>query len=117
MPNPLLEWDRLPPFAAIKPEHVEPAVDAVLAENRTALAKLGALAAPAWDNFVEPLESLADRLHRAWAPVAHLNATLSTPELRAAYNACLPKLSDYNTEVGQDARLQRAYQALKDGPA
>jgi len=117
MKNPLLQWDRLPPFADIKPEHVEPAVDAVLAENRAALAKLGALAAPAWDSFVEPLETLGDRLHRAWAPVAHLNATMSTPELRAAYNACLPKLADYDTELGQDERLQRAYRAIKDGAA
>ncbi|HEU5398165.1 MAG TPA: M3 family metallopeptidase [Gammaproteobacteria bacterium] len=117
MPNPLLAWDRLPPFADIKPEHVEPAVDAVLAENRAALASLGTLTAPAWDNFVEPLESLGDRLHRAWAPVAHLNATMSTPELRAAYNACLPKLADYDTELGQDERLQRAYRAIKDGAA
>jgi len=117
MANPLLEWDSFPPFAEIKPEHVEPALDAVLAQNRAAVAKLATLAEPDWDNFVEPLETLGDRLHRAWAPVAHLNATMSTPELRAAYNACLPKLSDYSTELGQDERLQRAYQALKDGKA
>src|SRR5690348_12318856 len=117
MSNPLLEWDHLPPFADIKPEHVEPAVDAVLAENRAVLARLGTLAAPAWDSFVEPLETLGDRLHRAWAPVAHLNATMSTPELRAAYNACLPKLADYDTELGQDERLQRAFRAIKDGAA
>lgn len=117
MHNPLTRWDSFPPFAEIKPEHVEPALDAVLAENRAAIAQLATLPAPDWNSFVEPLESLGDRLHRAWAPVAHLNATMSTPELRAAYNACLPKLSDYSTEVGQDARLQRAYQALKDSPS
>ena len=117
MDNPLTRWDSFPPFAEIKPEHVEPAVDAVLAENRAAIERLATLPAPDWDNFVEPLESLGDRLHRVWAPVAHLNATMSTPELRAAYNACLPKLSDYSTEVGQDTRLQRGYQALKDSPA
>ena len=117
MDNPLTRWDSFPPFAEIRPEHVEPALDAVLAENRAALDRLATLPAPDWNSFVEPLESLGDRLHRAWAPVAHLNATMSTPELRAAYNACLPKLSDYSTEVGQDARLQRGYQALKDGPA
>ena len=117
MTNPLLDWDSFPPFTEIKPEHVEPALDAVLGDNRTMLERLATLPAPDWGNFVEPLESLGDRLHRAWAPVAHLNATMSTPELRAAYNACLPKLSDYSTEVGQDARLQRAYQALKDSPA
>jgi len=117
MTNPLLEWDSFPPFAYIKPEHVEPALDAVLAQNRAAVTELAVLAAPDWNDFVEPLETLGDRLHRVWAPVAHLNATMSTPELRAAYNACLPKLSDYSTELGQDERLQRGYQALKDGKA
>ena len=117
MTNPLLGWDTLPPFAHIKPEHVEPAVDEVLAENRAALKHLATLPAPDWQNFVESLESLGDRLHRAWAPVGHLNATMSTPELRAAYNACLPNLSEYSTELGQDERLQKAFLALKQGPA
>src|SRR5579859_5330737 len=115
MANPILNWDAFPPFAEIKPEHVEPAVDAVLAQNRAAVAELATLPDPDWGGFVEPLETLGDRLHRAWAPVSHLNATMSTPELRAAYNACLPKLSDYSTELGQDERLQRGYRALKDG--
>src|SRR5690348_14534748 len=117
MDNPLTRWDSFPPFAEIKPEHVEPALDAVLAENRAALKHLATLPAPDWQNFVESLESLGDRLHRAWAPVGHLNATMSTPELRAAYNACLPKLSEYSTELGQDERLQKAFLALKQSPA
>lgn len=116
MKNPLLAWDVLPPFSRIKPEHVEPAVDTVLAENRAALAQIAALSEPGWENFEAPLETLADRLHRAWAPVSYLNAVKSSPELRAAYNACLPKLADYDTEFSQDERLQRGYRALKDGP-
>ncbi|HEY1772014.1 MAG TPA: M3 family metallopeptidase [Gammaproteobacteria bacterium] len=117
MANPLLEWDTLPPFAHIKPEHVEPALDAVLAENRSAVLALSSLTAPDWQNFIEPQETLGDRLHRVWAPVAHLNATMSNPELRKVYNACLPKLSEYSTELGQNEHLQRGYRALKDGAA
>jgi oligopeptidase A len=117
MSNPLLEWDSLPPFAHIKPEHVEPALDAVLAENRAAVAALSSLQAPDWQDFVEPQETLGDRLHRVWAPVAHLNATMSSPELRKVYNACLPKLSEYGTELGQNGHLQQGYQALKDSSA
>ncbi|HEY4128495.1 MAG TPA: M3 family metallopeptidase [Gammaproteobacteria bacterium] len=117
MSNPLLEWDSLPPFAHIKPEHVEPALDAVLAENRAAVAALSSLKAPDWQDFVEPQETLGDRLHRVWAPVAHLNATMSSPELRKVYNACLPKLSEYGTELGQNGHLQQGYQALKDSSA
>jgi oligopeptidase A len=117
MHNPLLEWDTLPPFGRIRPEQVEPAVDTVLAENRAALVTLISQSAPTWDSLIEPLETLDDRLHRAWAPAAHLNAVMNNPEIRAAYNACLPKLADYDTEFGQNAALQRAYRALKDGSA
>ena len=117
MSNPLLDWDTLPPFSQIKPEHVEPALDAVLADNRAAVASLSALAAPDWQGFVEPQETLGDRLHRVWAPVAHLNATMSNPELRKAYNACLPKLSEYSTELGQDAGLQCGFRLLKESAA
>jgi oligopeptidase A len=117
MANPLLDWDTLPPFAHIKPEHVEPALDAVLAENRAAVAALSALGASDWQSFVEPQETLGDRLHRVWAPVAHLNATMSNPDLRKAYNACLPKLSEYGTELGQNENLQRGFRALKESAA
>ena len=116
MSNPLLEWDALPPFSRIRPEDVEPAVDTVLAENRAALQTLSAIAVPGWQDFIEPQESLADRLHRAWAPVGHLNAVMSSKELRAAYNACLARLAEYDTELGQNEALQRGYRALKAGP-
>ncbi len=116
MNNPLLEWDVLPPFSRIRPEHIEPAVDAVLADNRAALESLSTIAAPDWINFIEPQEDLADRLHRAWAPVGHLNAVMSNKELRTAYNACLARLAEYDTELGQNEALQRGYRALKAGP-
>ena len=117
MTNPLLEWDELPPFDRIRAEHIEPAVDAVLAANRAELAALESLSSPSWETLIEPLETLDDRLHRAWAPAAHLNATMNSPEIRAAYNACLPKLADYDTELGQSEGLCRGYRALRDGVA
>jgi oligopeptidase A len=113
--NPLTDWDVLPPFEHIRAEHIEPAVAAVLAENRAQLQKLEVLAGPSWENFIEPLETLDDRVHRAWSPAVHLNAVLNTPAIRSAYNACLPKLSDYGTELGQNAALHRRYVALKQG--
>ena len=117
MTNPLIEWETLPPFRRIRAEHVEPAVDAVLAENRATLKSLEALTTPDWDSFVEPMETLDDRLHRAWGPAVHLNAVMNSPELRAAYNTCLPKLADYDTEIGQSESLYRGYRALRDGAA
>ncbi len=114
--NPLLSQDGLPLFSRIRAEHIEPAVDAVLMENRSALARIVALDHPTWDNFVEPLETLDQRLHRTWSPAAHLNAVMNSPDIRQAYNACLPKLSDYATELDQNEHLQHGYAELQSGP-
>ncbi|MCW8828143.1 MAG: oligopeptidase A [Gammaproteobacteria bacterium] len=116
MQNPLLQMNDLPPFQAIKPEHVEPAVDAVLAENRAEVVRLlerddGF----SWFTLVEPLEALDDRLSRIWSPVSHMNAVVNNPKLRSAYEACLPKLSDYATEMGQNEQLYQAFEWIRNG--
>ncbi|MBB3192017.1 oligopeptidase A [Halomonas cerina] len=118
--NPLLEPHELPPFAEIRAEHVVPAIEELLEENRTAIERLVAQAAeqaPTWESLAAPLEALNDRLSRTWSPVSHLNGTMNSPELREAYQACLGKLSDYSTWLGQHEGLFQAWQALKDGPA
>ncbi|MBV5308514.1 M3 family metallopeptidase, partial [Chromatium okenii] len=113
MSNPLLNDSKLPAFAAICPEHIEPAIDARLAACREHIAELTAIiTAPTWDNFIEPLDLVDDQLNRTWSPVGHLNGVLNSDALRAAYNACLPKLSDYGTEVGQNEALFKAYQIV-----
>ncbi|MCF1182235.1 oligopeptidase A [Marichromatium gracile] len=113
MSNPLLETQTLPAFSRIGPEHVEPALDAQLAECRALIERLTReIAVPTWENFIEPLEESEDRLGRVWSPVSHLNSVLNSEALRTAYNACLPKLSDYGTEVGQNEALFRAYRAV-----
>lgn len=116
--NPLLQPFDLPPYSRIKPEHIEPAVDTILADNRAALAKLLSEQSgqPTWDSFVLALDELGERLGRAWSPVSHLNAVCNGPELRKAYEACLPKLSEYWTELGQNRDLFNAYRALATGP-
>ena len=113
MPNPLLDDAGLPAFARILPEHVEPALDARLDACRAEIARLThEVPVPTWENFVEPLEEMDDTLGRTWSPVGHLNGVLDSEALRTAYNACLPKLSDYGTEVGQNEDLFRGYQAV-----
>lgn len=115
MSNPLLGTDGLPDFAAIRPEHVEPAIDTILADNRAEIARLLQQARPyTWKNIVAPVEALEDRLSRAWSPVSHLNSVANTSELRAAYNACLPKLSDYSTELGHNRALFDAYKEVRE---
>jgi oligopeptidase A len=116
MSNPLLEQTGLPAFSQIRPEHVEPAIDHLLAENRQRIAELlEKVGQPTWHNLVEPIEEWEDRLGRAWSPVSHMNSVVNSEALRAAYNACLPKLSDYGTEMGQNERLYAAYKAVAEG--
>ena len=119
MPNPLLDHAGLPAFSRIRPEHVEPAVREVTAANRAAVETiLAAAEPPGWDNLIAPLEALDHRLSRTWAPVGHLNAVLNSEALRQAYNACLPLLSEYSTELGQHEGLFRAFQRVlaEEGP-
>ncbi|MGB5651580.1 MAG: M3 family metallopeptidase, partial [Sedimenticolaceae bacterium] len=113
MSNPLLEQTGLPAFSHIRPQHVEPAIDQLLAENRRRIAELlDSVKKPTWQNLVEPIEEWEDRLGRVWSPVSHMNSVMNSDELRAAYNACLPKLSDYGSEMGHNDRLYAAYKAV-----
>ena len=112
--NPLLDFTDLPRFDAIKPEHVTPAVDVLLAQNRAVVTQLETDATPTnWDDFVEPLENVTEKLGRAWGIVGHLNAVVDTPELRASYNENQPKITEFWTELGQNLALFEKYKGLK----
>jgi oligopeptidase A len=116
--NPLLDFSGLPRFSAIRVEHVLPAVEWVLADNRASIDRLlDRTESYTWDNLVQPLEDLGHRFSRIWSPVGHLNAVVNRPELRDAYDACLPLISAYLTELGQNERLYRAYQAIRNDPS
>ena len=116
MHNPLLEMEGLPPFSQIQPEHVEPAIDQLLKLSREQTELLLSNGQPfTWANLIAPLERLDDRLGRTWSPVSHMNSVVNSEELRQVYNACLPKLSEYATEMGQNERLFNAYQAVAEG--
>ena len=109
--NPLLDFSGLPRFADIKPEHVTPAIDQLLADGRATTA-VALNAQPTWNEFVAPLEDANERIGRAWGQVAHLHAVMDNPPLREVYNANLPKLTQYWTELGQNQALFDKYKAL-----
>jgi oligopeptidase A len=116
--NPLLDFSGLPHFADIRPEHVTPAVDQLLGEGRAVLARVTDAHVPdTWDAFVVPLEDANERLSRAWGQVAHLHAVLDSPALRECYNANLPKLTQYWTELGHNTGLFEKYRRLREAPA
>lgn len=113
--NPLLDFSDLPRFDAIKPEHVTPAIDALLARSRAVIAQLEApMQQVSWNDFIEPLENTTEQLGRAWGVVGHLNAVQDTPELRAAYNENQPKLTEFWTGVAQNIALFDKYKALQN---
>ena len=113
--NPLLDFSGLPRFSDFGTEHVSPAVDTLLAENRALIAKLAAAEVPAtWNDFVEPLEDANERLGRAWGQVGHLNAVMNSPELREVYNANLPKITQYYTEISQHQGLLEKFRSLRN---
>lgn len=116
MSNPLLSFEGLPPFSQIKPEHVQPAVEKLIQACRDNIEQLLKQEQFTWDNFILPLTEMGDRFSKVWSPVSHLNAVKNSPELRAAYQACLPLLSEYSTWVGQHKGLYQAYEKLKNSP-
>ncbi|RKZ35318.1 MAG: oligopeptidase A, partial [Gammaproteobacteria bacterium] len=113
--NPLLEPRGLPTFSKIRPEHVRPAIEHLIDDGRRAISALLAdLGEGRWDDLLPPLEEIDDRLDRAWSPVSHLHSVADNPELRAAYNACLPLLTDFANEMGQNQELYRAFQKIRE---
>jgi oligopeptidase A len=117
MTNPLLADPLLPDFSAIRPEHILPAIEVRIAHCREVIAAVTQDPTQAtWENFIQPIELADEQLNRSWSPVSHLNAVLNSDALREAYNACLPKLSDYGSEVGQNPELLRGYQRVAEQP-
>ena len=112
--NPLIDYPALPPFSQIQPEHVLPAVEQLVAEGGARIEQVLAEGNFDYAHLVQALDQEDDRLGKAFGPAGHLNAVAQNEALRNAYNSCLPLLSEYGTEVGQNAALCAAYQALRD---
>ncbi|MDH2997573.1 oligopeptidase A [Pasteurellaceae bacterium LFhippo2] len=114
--NPLLNYTGLPAFSQIKAEHIQPAVEAVIKECRDVIEAVAQIENPTWENFYLPQAIAGDKFSRAWSPVGHLNGVKNSPELREAYQACLPLLSEYSTWAGQHQGLYQGYVKLKNSP-
>ncbi|MFZ9298112.1 MAG: M3 family metallopeptidase [Hylemonella sp.] len=113
MNNPLLDFTDLPLFDRIKPEHVAPAIDSLLAQSEAALATVSAPDyAARWADITRVLDVATERLGRAWSAVSHLNNVADSPELRAAFNAALPRVTDFWTRLGADENLYAKYKAI-----
>ncbi len=109
MSNPLLDLETLPAFDRIEASHARPALEHVLSENRARLALLMAQPNPTFASLVIPVEELSYRLSRVWSPIGHLNAVANSAEMRQAYNECVPLLTAYSSELGQNTALYAGY--------
>jgi oligopeptidase A len=113
MNNPLLDTDGLPAYDQVRPDHVAPALDLLLGQANAALESVSAEAYPAdWMALSRGLDCANERLGRAWGVVSHLNAVSDTPELRAAFNAGLPRVTEFWTRLGAHAPLYAKYRAI-----
>jgi len=111
--NPLLDLADLPRFDAITPDTVGPAIDQLLADANESLETVCADSFPAeWTALASRLDVATERLSSAWGAVSHLNSVADTPELRAAYNAALPRVTEFWTRLGADERLYAKYKAM-----
>ncbi len=111
--NPLLDGSGLPRFDEIAPHHIAPAMDALLQASNAALEAVTAPEFPAeWKAISRELDTATERLSRAWGAVGHLNSVADTPELRAAYNESLPKVTEFWTRLGSDERLYAKYKSM-----
>ncbi|PLW81920.1 oligopeptidase A [Kineobactrum sediminis] len=118
MTNPLLEQHTLPPFSAIRPEHIEPAIRHLIERNKRRINELVAVpGAHNWESLMQPIEDMEDELAQCWSPVSHLNGVLNSEPLRQAHNTCLPLLSEYSTWMGQHTALYEAYRELSESSA
>jgi oligopeptidase A len=115
MTNPVLYRESLPLFDRIEPDHISPAIESILSEANTLIDSLKKMSIPAsWDNFVEPIEIISEKISRAWGQIEHLNAVVNSDSLRKAYNDNLIKLTEFYTNLSQDESLYNKYQSLKN---
>ena len=113
MTNPLLDFSDLPLFDRVQPDNVAPAIDALLAHADAALTEVTAPAFPAnWLAISKVLDTSTERLGRAWGMVSHLQSVMDTPELRSAYNADLPRITEFWTRLGANEALYAKYKAI-----
>jgi len=113
MSNPLLDFTDLPLFDQVQPQHVAPAIDSLLAAADKALETVTQPEFPSrWEDIARVLDTATERLGCAWGVVSHLNGVADTPELRAAYNEALPRVTDFWTRLGSDERLYAKYKAI-----
>jgi oligopeptidase A len=114
MTNPLLKISALPEFSKVQPKYIKPAVESFIQDSDKLLDKILSNEKFSWDNLLQKLEENETKLQAIWSPVRHLNSVMSTPELRASFESCLPLITEFYTKLGQNKQLLAAVKQLKN---
>lgn len=115
--NILLHLNNEPSYADIRIEDIKPALQTAVKEARAQIAAIKTQDnAITWNNTVEPLTDITERVGRIWGVVSHLNSVNDTPALRAVYNEMMPEMTVFFTEIGQDIELYNRFKAVKNTP-
>ncbi|MBQ9619493.1 MAG: M3 family metallopeptidase [Neisseriaceae bacterium] len=117
MNNPLLQLNEIPQFDALKAEHIQPAMQTAMNEARLTIAEIKNQNDATWENTITPLTDLSERVGRIWGVVAHINSVADTPEWRDAYNALIPEVTQFFTEISQDQDLYQRYKSIRNSSA
>ncbi len=115
--NPLLRTTGLPAFDQVKPEHVEPAVVAILEEAGKHLAEAEAAELGNWDAVMRPLGKIDLLFEYSWSPVNHLLGVANTEELRNAHEAMQGRIVEFSLKLGQSKPLYERFSALRKSAA
>ena len=114
--NILLNLGHEPHFDQIRTDDIAPAMRSAMQEARGQIAQIKAQSTTTWENTVERLTDITEKVGRIWGVVAHLNSVADTPELRAVYNELMPEVTVFFTEIGQDIELYERFKAIKASP-
>ncbi|MEM1007543.1 MAG: M3 family metallopeptidase, partial [Myxococcota bacterium] len=115
--NPLLNNHGVPAFEIIRTEHIEPAVEVMLAQAEADFEALLKQHTPTWEGLIEPLDRIELAMQETWGPVGHLHGVKNSDALRAVYEKMLPKLVAADLKFSQDRTIFAALKQLRSSSA
>lgn len=119
MSNPFRDTSFLPDWSRLTHDRVAPAVDEALEAGRSAIDEIAAVppAAATYENTFGALERATEPVMRVWRTVGHLDTVANSPELREAYNAMLPRVTEFMASISLNDELYASLSAAARTPA
>jgi len=108
----------VPQFDQITLAELKQKIESCIAEGQKFLNELTETPDSAQEQLaiLEHVDTLENNMSEAWGILSHLNAVKNNGETREVYQALLPGLSEYYTQLGQHTALYQTYQHVHDAP-